>query len=78
MDDVWSPGGHSIVKLNNQRANKLRVKKCKKMYIKHQQNGSNFYQFFSSVNLQGTYYIVKKLVTKYDNLWFFIKHTVSN
>ena len=28
-------------------------------YIKHHQNGSNFYEFFVGVDIHGTYYIVK-------------------
>ena len=36
------------------------VKKCKKTYIKHHQNGSKFYQFFFSwVDIHGNYYMVK-------------------
>ena len=34
--------------------------------------------FFSWVDIHNIYYIVRKMVTKFDVLSFFIKHTVSN
>ena len=37
----------------------------------------NFINFFSWVDIDGICYIVK-IVTKYDDLYFFLKHTVSN
>ena len=65
---AYSQGGHSIVKLNNH---------IRTLYIKHHQNGSNFYQFLSWVDIHGTYYIVKN--GKWIWLFIFlIKHTVSN
>ena len=55
--NVYITGRSLHYKVEQPRANNLHVKNPT-FYIKHHQNGSNFYQFFFMSYIHGTYYII--------------------